>query len=63
MNFFEIAHIRDGKFVYTGEAMLLAILAHTTGKDRESLDGKIVRRLMKDINNEQAGTYRFQPVV
>lgn len=33
-----------------GEALLLATLMHTHGNSRDSEDGAVLRRLMKDIN-------------
>jgi len=45
------AYIRDGKTVHTGEAVLLATLLHTKGKNRSnSKDMADVQRIMRDKN-------------
>lgn len=48
------AWVRDKatKNIYTQDAMLVAVLAHTHGNDRAGMNGKIVRELMDDINLE-----------
>lgn len=51
-NFYGQAYIRDHGTFYTGEAMLLAVLMHSVGEDRNSKDMKIVRELMEDGNLE-----------
>lgn len=40
----------DGDRVLTGEALILAVLLHTHGDDRNSDDFKTVQKLMNDIN-------------
>ena len=49
---FNRAYIRDNIVgtTYVGEAMLVAVLAHTQAGNREGLNGKVVRELMGDIN-------------
>lgn len=46
----DLAYIRDGKLVYTDEAVILACLVHTKGKGRNSSDMKDLQRIMKDQN-------------
>lgn len=48
--FINQAWVRNGDTVMTGEALILATLLHTTGKDRNSHDLKVVQALMNDIN-------------
>jgi hypothetical protein len=52
---FRRAWIRDRAtgHIYSDDAMLIAVLAHVQGEDRNSKDGKIVRELLGDINLEQ----------
>lgn len=47
---FSKAYLRDGQAVYTDDAMLIAVIAHTGGKNRNGFQGKVVRQLMQDIN-------------
>ena len=49
---FARAWLRDKKTgtVYTTDGMLIALVAHTHGKGRDGLQGKIVRQLMQDVN-------------
>jgi hypothetical protein len=47
---FANAYVRDGEHVYFKDAMLLALLAHTHGTDREGKDGRQVRKMLDDIN-------------
>lgn len=51
---FRRAWLRDNATgnIYTNDAMLIAMLAHVQGTDRNSKDGKIVRELLGDINLE-----------
>lgn len=44
------AWMRDGSNIYTGQALLLAMLIHSQGTDRNSEDGELVRKIMKDHN-------------
>lgn len=44
------AWIRNGDSVVTGEALILATLLHTHGKDRAGSDFKVVQELMNDVN-------------
>lgn len=46
------AWIRNGKSdsVVTGEALILACLLHSTGRDRSGEDLKVVQTLMNDVN-------------
>lgn len=46
----DLAYIRDGHILHTGEAVLLAVIAHTRGKGRRSDDMKDVQRIMRDRN-------------
>lgn len=46
----QVAYIRDGGYLHTGEAVILACLLHAKGKGRESSDMTAVQRIMKDIN-------------
>ena len=46
----DIAWLRDGDILVTGEALLLAVLMHAKGKSRRSPDMKDVQRIMKDHN-------------
>lgn len=46
----DLAYIRDGSSVHTGEALLLACLLHAKGKGRNSKDFKDVQRIMNDQN-------------
>lgn len=50
--FINQAWIRNGKSdaVVTGEALILATLLHSTGKERNSQDLKVVQALMNDVN-------------
>ena len=48
--FIHKAWMRDGNKVYTGQALLLAMLVHSQGDSRESTDGELVRKIMKDVN-------------
>ncbi len=51
-NVFNRAWVRDTATGndYSQDAMLIAVLAHVTGKDRSGMNGKIVRQLMQDQN-------------
>lgn len=51
---FARAWLRDNATsnIYTQDAMLIALLAHVHGNNRNSKDGKIVRELLGDINLE-----------
>lgn len=42
--------MRDGKIMYTGQALLIAMLVHSKGSDRDSEDMEEVRKIMKDVN-------------
>lgn len=42
--------MRDGDKIYTGSALLLAMLVHSQGEDRTGEDAEIVRKIMKDVN-------------
>lgn len=42
--------MRDGKKMYTGQALLLAMLVHSQGDARDGDDGELVRKIMKDVN-------------
>lgn len=44
------AWTRDGKNIYTGEALLIALLMHTHADDRKSDAMGSVKKLMKDHN-------------
>lgn len=48
----DIAYIRDGNTVHTGESLLLACLLHAKGKSRKSDDMKEVQRIMHDPNTK-----------
>ena len=50
--FINQAWIRNGnsRSVVTGEALILACLLHSTGKDRAGNDFKVVQELMTDVN-------------
>lgn len=50
--FINQAWIRNGKSdtVVTGEALILACLLHSHGKDRAGTDFKVVQELMNDVN-------------
>lgn len=50
--FINQAWIRNGKSdaVVTGEALILACLLHSTGRDRAGDDLKVVQTLMNDVN-------------
>lgn len=48
--FANVAWTRNGDGVVTGEALILACLMHTTGKDRAGNDFKVVQELMNDVN-------------
>lgn len=48
--FINQAWIRNGEGVVTGEALILACLLHSTGKDRAGNDYKVVQELMNDVN-------------
>ena len=45
-----VAWMRDEDKVYTGQALLLAMLVHSQGESRDSADGELVRKIMKDAN-------------
>ena len=51
-SFYSKAYIRDDatKKIYTQDAMLIGLLAHVHGNDRDGRDGTIVRNLLEDIN-------------
>jgi hypothetical protein len=44
------AYLRDGNFIHTGEALILACLMHAKGKSRKSQDMEDVQRIMRDRN-------------
>lgn len=44
------AWMRDGKRIYTGQTLLLAMLMHSTGDNRDSDDMEIIRKIMRDPN-------------
>lgn len=44
------AYLLDGEIEHNGEALLIAVLTHTTGKSRDSEDFKMVQRIMRDKN-------------
>lgn len=46
----DLAWIRNGSTLVTGEALILATLMHTQGKSRRSDDMKTVQKIMKDVN-------------
>jgi len=46
----DIAWLRDGETIHTGEALMLACLLHTKGKGRKSDDFKDVQKIMHDQN-------------
>lgn len=48
--FMHSAWTRDGRKIYYGEALLLALLTHTKSADRQGEDAEVVRKIMKDIN-------------
>lgn len=50
--FVNVAWTRNGKSdgIVTGEALILACLLHSTGKDRSGDDFKVVQELMDDVN-------------
>lgn len=50
----DLAYIRDGKIVYTDEAVILACLVHTRGKGRKGRDMTDVQRIMKDKNLDKS---------
>ena len=49
---FARAWLRDNKTntVYTTDGLLIAVVAHTHGRGRNGLQGKVLRTLMQDIN-------------
>lgn len=49
------AWLRDNKrnTYYRHDALLIAMLAHTHGTDREGTDAQTVRELLDDINLEE----------
>lgn len=51
--FINVAWIRNGDLVVTGEALILACLLHTHGAGRNTDDFKAVQALMDDINLEE----------
>ena len=52
-NFYGQARLRDGRYEITGEALLLALLLHSTGEGRDSEDFKDLQRIMGDINLQE----------
>ena len=44
------AYLKDGDNVYSGEALLLAMLMHTTGNSRKGDHMADVQRIMRDRN-------------
>lgn len=46
----DVAWLRDGEIIRSGEEVLLACLLHTHGKSRRSAAMKDVQRIMKDVN-------------
>ena len=48
----DIAYIRDGNFVHTDEALILACLLKVKGKGRNSDAMRDVQRIMRDKNLE-----------
>lgn len=51
---FARAWLRDGKVMYRGDALLIALLAHTTGAGRGSKDELKIHELLGDINLEKS---------
>ena len=47
---FSRAYVRDGQAIYDTDAMLIAVITHTTDNNRDGFQGKIVRKLMHDVN-------------
>jgi hypothetical protein len=47
---FANAYLRDGDSLYYKDAMLIAVLSHTTGEDRSGAQGKILRKMLDDVN-------------
>lgn len=48
----DIAYIRDGDFIHTDEALILACLLKAHGKGRNSDAMRDVQRIMRDRNLE-----------
>lgn len=48
----DIAYIRDGKYIHTDEALILACLLKAHGKGRNSDAMRDLQKLMKDRNLE-----------
>jgi hypothetical protein len=44
------AYIRDGNNLHTGEALIIACLLHSVGRDRSGQDMEVVRKIMRDHN-------------
>lgn len=44
------AWMRDGSQIYTGQALLIAMLVHSQGESRDSADMEDVRKIMRDHN-------------
>lgn len=44
------AWMRNGQFVVSGEALILACLLHSRGAGRDTDDMKDVQRIMRDVN-------------
>jgi len=49
----DLAWMRDGETIHTGEALLLACLFHAKGKSRKSDDMRELQRIMKDKNLDE----------
>lgn len=47
---FANAYLRDGDSTYYKDAMLIAVLSHTHGDNREGSQGKILRKMLDDVN-------------
>jgi hypothetical protein len=50
--FMDVAWLRDGDSIYTGEAMMLAVLLHTRGKGRTQEHERELARLLDDPNQK-----------
>jgi len=48
--FMHNAWMRDGRKVYSGQALLIALLVHSQGDSRDGEDAEVVRKIMKDVN-------------
>lgn len=50
----DLAYLRDGHTLHTGEALLLAALLHAKGRGRDTKDMVDVQRIMRDRNLDNA---------